>query len=80
MSFITFLSTTLSTEEGNNLNYLDQIKIVLSFFSMYPIALLNYKLKSPTQRLWLGLVTGLALQYFMFGYGIYLFRKQFIII
>lgn len=35
----------------------------------YPIGVFNYYIKSATIRLWYGLITGIALQYTMFGNG-----------
>ena len=48
---------------------LDQLRLIFCVFSSYPLGIINYYIKSPTLRLWYGLITGIILQYAMYGNG-----------
>ena len=48
----------------------DQILLVLTIGSAIPLGILNHKIKNPKMRLWYGLITGLILQYGLYGMGI----------
>ena len=50
--------------------YLDQFRLIFLILASYPVGLLNYKLKNATMRLWYGLITGVILQYFMYGWDL----------
>ncbi len=43
------------------------MRLILCIFSSYPLALLNYYIKSPTFRLWYGMLTWIILHYTMYG-------------
>lgn len=48
----------------------DQILLVLNIGAAIPLGLLNHKIKNPSVRLWYRLLTGLILQYGLYGLGI----------
>ncbi|MCQ2819069.1 MAG: hypothetical protein MJ252_17545 [archaeon] len=48
----------------------DQILLVLTMMSAMPLSIINHFLTNPKVRLWYGLITGIILQYFLYGSGI----------
>lgn len=50
---------------------LDQIKFIFCLFLIFPLGFINYFMKGKTARLIYGLVSGILLCYYMYGYEIY---------
>jgi len=49
---------------------LDQFILLICIFSSFPLGLINYFIKSPFIRLVYGLITGMALQFFLYEFDI----------
>ena len=46
----------------------DQARIMILILASYPLSIVNFQLKDPTVRLWYGFLSGLLLQYVMYGF------------
>lgn len=49
----------------------DQIKVLVCLYMIFPLGFINYYLTSPVIRLVYGLVSGILLSYYMYGFEIY---------
>ena len=57
------------------LKIIDQVRLIVCIFISYPIGIINYYINSSCLRLWYGFLTGIILQYFMYGYGMIIIIK-----
>lgn len=55
----------------------DQVKLMSLILMSYPISIINFQLKDRLVRLWFGLLTGLWLQYIMYGYRKFFYFIKF---
>jgi hypothetical protein len=47
----------------------DQLRLLVLTLMGFPLGFINYMIKEPNLRMWYGLITGVILQYNMYGIG-----------
>jgi hypothetical protein len=66
---LSIVSKTLSIDLGKYIYKVELINFVACMISTFPLGYFNRFIKNRTIRLYYGLITGLILQYYMYGVG-----------
>ena len=63
------IANSIGIPEGKFYFYKDQVRMIILILSSFPIGFVNYFIKNIQARLWYGFLTGLIIQYLMYGFG-----------